>query len=234
MGKNISFDYFLMMLFLFVGFACVNSQTNSIGFMSGSSITNVQSKMFLDGTAFNYGYIGGVEISRESSNKIFVQAGILYEHKGFKKLVLTTDANGGVLFSYKKSSFNYNYFSLPVSIGYRYGGVFFGEIFVGVSFSGLFNSNEKLVLGSEVKKSNHTHYASRYDISPIIGIGQGYHFENDITIIFRAEFQHGLINVANANYYSGSEIRQKGFYLQLSLRKNINLRKKEAENHQKE
>jgi hypothetical protein len=234
MGKKRPSNYFFTLLLLFFASAKVNSQTNSIGFMNGSAITNVQSTMFLGETAFNYGYIGGIEISREFSNKIVVQTGIIYEHKGFKKFVSTTDVNGGLLLSDKKSSFNYNYFSVPLSVGYRYGGVFFGEFFVGVSFSGLFDSNRKLVLGSEVTKTNYTQNVHRFDVAPKIGLGQGYRFKKGVNLVFRAEFQHGLINIANVNYYPKSEVRLKGFYLGLSLQKKLVTLKKKMKTDENE
>lgn len=215
---------FGVLLVFFFFQSAIFGQVNSFGLINGVSFSTVSSRNFLNDISFKYGYSGGFEFVHSFENRVHLKTGLIYSQKGFRTVFYTTDNWGNPVNFGAKSSYNYNYVSIPLSIGYQYGSSFFGEIDVGISFEGLVNSNSRLLIGNDEILSKSTKEVNPFDICPNISLGQGYCFKNELSIILFTEFSHGILQLNNVDYFSGSHILNKNFFLRFTLRKSFNMK----------
>jgi hypothetical protein len=142
----------------------------------------------------------------------------IYETRRFYSPIILLNWNEPYDISYRL-----NYLSMPLKAGYNFGNKFYGFVNIGavpsfllsgtVTSPDLFNSTG--VISEQVQDL--TASTKRLDVSGLAELGGGLRF-NGIWVYTSFAYQHGLMNINNADDQNSPEIMLHGVLLSLGMR----------------
>lgn len=139
----------------------------------------------------------GITYEYLKENNFSFGAELIFNRRGaFSKDEIANFAGESIGRHYVK--YNFDYVSLPLKVGYKFGEKFFGNINAGLIPSYLINAKIKYprihFIGQE--KYDITQYCSKIDFSGFAEIGGGYKFENDLSLFISFIYLHGINSYA--------------------------------------
>ncbi|MEI6576506.1 MAG: outer membrane beta-barrel protein [Bacteroidota bacterium] len=213
----------ILLLLTFNAFQ-LGAQNNFVGFKSGVTITNISTSGIFSESDNRIGYIGGLCYEFILNEHFSVGSEILYDQRGFTDDMFVTDDMGHETDKKVTIKFNYDYISVPIKTGYRFGKKFYGFSNVAVIPSILADATTILptldaamnVIGSET--INVTKNVTKFDCAGLIEIGGGYKL-TDMTCLFLSfGFQNSFLSITNTDYLEGDKIYHYGMALNVGLK----------------
>lgn len=206
--------WILLLLFSIPAFG----QQHLIGVKGGVSTTNARN-FFSNNLDVRQEWMGGVTYTYRTNQNFQLGVGFLYYQKGFKLGGIYTTDTGEYDGAMPIISFNYDYVSFPVKVGYTFGKQLIGFVNVGIVPS-------ILVKGKLIQPDDHrfgikgfnndlTSQVTPFDMGGLIEIGGDYKLSQRVMVSVALDYQHSLIPFTNEDYFSYLDAVHHGLTLSL-------------------
>ncbi|MDP1727871.1 MAG: hypothetical protein Q8M15_13885 [Bacteroidota bacterium] len=203
----------------------VGAQNNYIGIKGGLNLTNVFVKSTFNDKVYKMGYSGGMTYETIFKNNFSLCINLQYNQLGFGNYFIFEDSIDPVKGSIPGTGgrkilfFNYDYLTLPVKVGYYFGGHFFGFGYFGVTPSYLIAAKTN-VEGYPTSTDN-TNAVTKFDIGGQIELGCGFEIKKRYAIYSSILYQQSFTTLSNSKYWHDSNIRNFGFIASVGLKYNL-------------
>lgn len=213
-----------ILILLIISTLNVVGQNHFIGVNCGINQTNITSNNFINKSDNRTGLLAGITYEYLFKEHFSIGADLNYNQRGFTNEVVFADNLGNLTGEKFTYIFNYDYFSIPIKIGFNIGNKFYGFTNVGVipsilvgakTTSPILDKNGKV---SGIEIFDVTSIVSKVDFAGLIEIGGGYKFDNRFCLISTFSYQPSFTTIANEEYFANSNIRFKGMTLSLGLK----------------
>ena len=204
----------------------LTAQEHFVGVKGGMSVTGTHNATALEETRFDKTSMTGLTYQYLHKQKIIAETNLLFYQTGF--YTQSTEIQNNRLTS-KQLFFSYDYLSLPIKIGYKFGDAFFYTAKMGVAPSYLLSANHlapeaknNWSTAQKIKKRtdfitedldniNISESATKFDVAAIAELGIGYGLKNGINLLTALEFRHSLKEISNVNYFPEKHLLLYGF-----------------------
>ena len=218
-----------IILIILTTIACnVMGQTHFIGIKGGANFTNVQTIKFLNDNEKRIGFSGGLTYEYLFSRHFSISADLIYDQRGFINYLIFTDSLGNPTGRKEPTYFYYDYFSIPIMMGFMIGDKIYGFAKLGLCPSlpiyattknSLFDSGGNIV-GAQTY--NVTDRITKLDLASVIQLGVGYKIKDKVAMITSVSFLKSFTNIANSNYFKDSSIKHYGISVSAGLIYSLN------------
>jgi hypothetical protein len=232
------FKLFILISFNLL-FLKLEGQVNVLGVRTGLSQSNVKSTaisfpvQFKIGNSIKYEKRNGtlLGLSYEHINRKHFSLGVEvnYNQRGISSFVITDSIGYPIAESEKyPTDYNYNYFSIPVKVGYNLGKKIYGFVNLGVVSSILSNSFvETPIIGAngvlvKYEKNDITNRVNKFDFAGIYEFGVGYKYKDKFWFYSSFENLRSFNSFSNLNYYNNHKIKHSLKVLSLGIKMVIN------------
>ncbi len=196
------------------------SQYHQIGIKSGMNKSFVE---FVDSLYFNdpkmhTGFSAGVTYEYLTASKFSFGADLVYQEKGFDDLWHFRDETGASLADIRKE-FEYNYITLPLSVGYSLGSKMIGFVKFGVTPSYLVRARE-IMPGFDEYRANTkdlTSKTTRFDFGCQFELGAEYRFLEKYSVFVSSALFGSYTRMKTYVFYF-SEVKHFGFNVSAGLK----------------
>ena len=224
----------VFILILILTSSQVSGQTSLVGIKIGAIKANVRSKEL---SKMNYliAVSGGSTFDYFLNKHFSLGADFIYEQRGFSNDIIFTDDQGNPIDQKATIKFWYEYYSIPIKVGFKFGNKLYGYSNIGIIPSFLINAETKVpviksqneVSTSEWVVSNVTKSVTRFDMSTFFEIGLGYKLKNNLWPYTSCSFQNSFTQFSNAKYFSSSELKHYGMIWSVGLKCKLSKEKKQ-------
>jgi opacity protein-like surface antigen len=224
--------YFTSLL-LFACFALtVKGQNHFIGIKGGYGLTNISSNVNYSDQKTQPGFVVGFTYNFVTKRKFSFGADFTYDRRGF---ALEREIDRETILGTFLYPNQYNYFSLPLKLGYNFGNTFFGYTNIGVSPSLLHKAaaitpNFKImqspsgeyyrVLISKQKKDI-SKGVQKFDVSGLVEIGCGYKISKRCIVVTSFSSQYSFTTFLKFRSPEDGYTRHYGMTGSLGIRYNL-------------
>jgi Outer membrane protein beta-barrel domain len=216
-----------------------SGQNHFIGVKGGYGWMNASMNLFTE-TKTQPGFAAGLTYEFQTKKKISLGAELLYERRGFINEILFSDIQGNLTGEKYPTHYRYDYFSLPLKVGYTIGNKFFGFGNIGVCPAILSQASWKLpTFHADMTQRGDTiiyftEKPSKFNIAGLAEIGCGYKISNHFSIATSFRFQYSFSSLTNDNYFKNYYIRHRGMILSLAIKYNLSYKSQTTEEPIKE
>ncbi len=217
----------LSFLFILITSSVVG-QKHYIGLQAGFSMTNSSAKENFIDTKMRTGFDGGINYIYKFSEKYRLGIDVLYSQKGFTNNINITD-DVGVFIGEEKMEFNYDYFCIPLKIGYEFGNKLKLIPTIGIVPSYLLKAEETIAPTFDSNENIITHevldtkkYVSKFDLGGIVELGIESLLSDNLIFCPGINYKHSLTTFSNSDYFDGYNTRHYGFSVVVGLKYKLN------------
>lgn len=214
--------YSLLFAFIF-GSLSLSAQNHVLGFFGGMSSTLADTKEAPAAAKPRSGVsIGFATYDLFLTKRWYISSGLEYNEKGYQgmkiKYVIPTAEY------YVISDYVYNYFSMPLKLGYNYGKKLYGFAGVGVVSSYLWSAAKRSKSFDENgnllrEGSSGNHFAlTKFDFSGILEAGLGYKIQGKVWIYSSFAFHRSLNTMTTEKYYPNGSLFHYGYTAVLGIK----------------
>lgn len=199
-------------------------QTHLVGVKGGPNWTDINSVNFVSHHNYKRGITSGLSYDYLFGKHLSAGTDFIYNQRGFTYDQMQTDYFGNPTDNKYTTSFNYDYLSLPIKVGYNIGSTFYGFTTIGVipsllilssisnptsDFYGELNGSERIDMTNRV---------SKFDFACFAEVGGGYKFKNNIWLYTSLLYQNSFTSITNSNYFPTSKIKHNGITLAIGMK----------------
>ena len=220
--ENCLTAFLLTFLFLLLSHIA-QCQNQYFGASIGSNFTNITGDGFIADAKNRLGLAGGIYYEFEPSSRIFLQAGVWYEQKGFKDEFPTTDEYGMEIGT-QDVNYNFDYLSFPIRVGRKHGDGTRFNYFVGLSPSVIlsaksilngFTYNNVVVEDVEFELAEPFSY---FNLSGFIGAAVEFKLTSNTILETSAIFHHSINKLGNKTLFNHSNLRHIGLQIGVGVK----------------
>ena len=213
-----------LLLLTFVTFT-VNGQNHLLGVKGGVNWTKVTSSdNFDNNTNYRTGFAVGLSYDYIFKRNFTLGADILYNQRGLTSDDIFRDEHGNPTGQKEIMTFNYDYLTIPIRVGYHYGNIFYAFTNIGLTPAVLLDAQisipeiriNETAFPSE--RHNVTDRVNKFDVGGIIEIGGGYKFKDRFWLYTSFSYQRSLTTITNPDYFANSKIRHNGMAINVGLK----------------
>lgn len=214
---NIMKKFWILLLFAIISMSII-AQTNSIGIFGGANmskmnimeITDVENP---DGDHFFtsyeplFGFVGGINYQRTFQIPITLDVGVMFNQYGCKfdpgipiSVILDGMSANITVVERVDSDFRcvFNYMSIPVLIGYKFGEKFSIIPKIGIQMSYLIDSRIKGTNNGVMYDNKiDLEYYNRFDFAGVVDVELCYDFNSNLGVFFDLSGKYSFTNSAN-------------------------------------
>lgn len=212
----------IILLFLLLYTFKLASQNKYIGITGGVNFTNAVTNLLLIENNYIKCYSLGITYEKITKNNFSLGLDILYFQRGYSFFADNVD-NSGNFIGQQKWSFNYNYFAVPLKVGYNFGSNIYGFVKIGLSPSFLLKAYEiwpgVISKGSITPESVviTTQNVEQFNLAYLFQIGGGFKLKNRIKMYTSFEYQHSLTNINYSRFYRDIFITHYGMIVSIGI-----------------
>jgi hypothetical protein len=201
-----------------------SGQIRHIRINAGLGLTNIDKKEFFDDTETRQGLSVGLTYEYTFKNNISIIAGMTYDQRGFRVPYNLRDNTGITIVEGETIKFNYDYLSLPLKAGYRFGEKVYGFGNVGIVPALLINAKQfhpgyKTDFEErEAETVDVTKYVSKFDFATLVEIGAGYNLNAEYNIFASVTYQRSISTFTNDEYFDNGDLRHTGLTLSVGVK----------------
>jgi len=184
------------------------SQTNRLGFVWGSRLSNVKNGLEGINTYLQSGWLGGITYEHEFANKLTFSSDLVLYKAGFLLKQDFTDEYGNLRLN-QEIPFTYYYVGIPLRIGYSKGDKFFWTTKAGICPAMILFA-KYLTPGGTVngfQQATYHHYfqseIKQFDINAILEIGGGVKMGNRVRLKLDLVGMFSFMNHTPDDFYKG-------------------------------
>ncbi len=213
----------LLILFILISISAFG-QKHFIGVQAGINLTNLTAKDIFNDTKMRTGFIGGVSYELKFSKKYQFGIDALYTQQGFIDKMIYVDDYGNETGNNENFKFNYDYFSIPLKVGYEKGekikiipriGVVPSILLKAETIMPKFDSTGS-VIGHETVDTKD--YVSKFDLGGLVELGFERKLSDNILLCPSLTYKHSLTTFSNSDYFDGGNMRHYGFSISIGLK----------------
>lgn len=219
-------------LFLFLLLISIHTlgQEHLIGAQGGLNLTNITDNAFFDNSKTRTGFIGGINYTFKVSDRYQIGVDALYAQQGFISKFIAIDEYGhqtGVEADFK---FNYDYFSLPLKIGYETGekikiipriGLVPSLLVQAETTTPRFDDSGN-VTGHETIDIRDA--VSKFDLAGLLELGFESRLTGNLFFCPALTYRHSLSTFSNSNYFEDSKMRHYGLSIAVGIKYQLKTR----------
>lgn len=185
----------------------VIGQSHFIGLISGFDYTNVTDKEMFFNPEFKSGFTGGITYKYLFTDHLYLETGLSYLQKGYILENFQTDEYGNLIGKFK-TTYNYNYLTAPVMIGWQNKGKLFVFGGIGLELSYLVSIDFK-----DFRIDDLYGKITKFNPSGVVEVGVGYIINDKFSTRLGLSGQKSFNNVTNSNYFEDARISHYGYSL---------------------
>jgi hypothetical protein len=203
-----------------------SAQIRHIGISAGLGLTGIAktNSQFFNDAETRQGLSAGLTYEYTLKNNISISAGITYNQRGFRIPYDLKDNAGNPIVEDEAIKFNYDYLSLPLKAGYRFGDKVFGFGNIGIVPAFLVNAKQfhpgyktdAVQVGAETVDVSE--YVSKFDFATLIEIGAGYNINEKYSVNTTVTYQRSLSTFSTYDYFEDDHLRHTGLTLSIGVR----------------
>lgn len=216
-------------------FICLNAsaQKHLFGLKSGLNFSNIYDANPGAQTEYQTGLSTGLTYELFFKKHFSFGLDFIYNERGY---IETTNYPIDIIEStlaYRKisESYNYNYFSVPIKVGYTFGKKIFGFVNLGICTSFLLNAKASAIYydkngnnaGSETK--DFTERVSKVDLAILSELGFGYKLKNKYCFYTSVSNQSSLSPIYKTAYSSIEDVKHIGYTFSVGIKFNLGKQK---------
>ncbi len=215
----------LIVIILVLSFATATAQEHFLGIKGGINIASVSTTNYPSPDNTRTGLIAGITYERFLNKKFGVSADLIYNQRGFSENIYFRDANNQ-LTGAGEVQVHYDYLSLPVKAGLRFGKNLYGFSNIGIVPSYLVNAKVFVPVADQYGHPTGAIYitnltnASKFDLAGMIEAGAGYKLKQFL-LFTSAAYQYSLTSITNSDFLSGSKINSYGLSFTAGIKYNL-------------
>ena len=212
---------------------CLNvlAQKHLVGVKSGLNFSNIYNDNSGVKSEYQTGLSGGLTYELFFKKNFSLGLDFIYNERGFKRDIYPTLNNGNPTGEKIAESYNNNYFSIPIKVGYTYGKKIFGFVNFGICPSFLLNAKASAIYfdkngnntGSETK--DFMERVLKVDLAILSEVGLGYKLKNKYYFYTSVSNQTSLGPIYNTTYSSNEEIKHFGYTFSVGVKVNLGKQK---------
>ncbi len=212
--------FFLLLFFAIQSFG----QKHFVGIQGGLNTTKYSAKESLSNTKYRSGFIGGLNYEFESKQKFRFGIDALYSQDGFKSETALLDDYGNLTGGEGDIKYNYNYFSLPVKIGYAIGNDI--KIIPRIGITPSLLSSAKVVVPQFNMNGEHTGNKSfdvkndvkKFDIGGVIELGMESKLSKNILFSPIIAYKKSFTSFSGNDHFHDLDMKHYGFSITLAFK----------------
>ncbi len=205
----------------------VISQNHLLGLQGGFNLTSVSFADF-PGKVPRGGMVVGASYEFLTKKQFSLGVDILYAERGYKTGLPFMDEFGEVADKNFKTSFNYDYLSIPVKLGFKFGNNLYGFMNLGGVPSLMIDA--KTIMpgfnGGENMEIDVKERVREIDLAAMIELGGGYKIKGAYWVFTSIAYQYSFTNVTDSNYFTADEMFHFGLTFSLGMKFTLNPTKK--------
>jgi hypothetical protein len=212
----------LFLLFVSISISAFG-QKHFVGVQAGLNLTNITAKDGFDDTEMRTGFIGGINYELKLSDKYQLGIDALYSQQGFNEKIIFIDDFGNETGSNSNFKSHYNYFSIPVKIGYEIGEKI--KIIPRIGIVPSFLLKAEVIMpkfDSNLNVSGHETVelvdVSKFDLGGLIEVGFEKQLSDNVFLCPTLNYKHSLTTFSNSNYFDGDDMRHYSFSISVGLK----------------
>lgn len=191
------------------------SQSQSVGIINGINISNISANKVFTDVENRKSYLLGLNYNYYFKGKPLIESNIIYSKQGFNDEFTLTDITGIPTGEYHSIEFTYDYVSLPIKAGIRFGKQIKIVPKVGIQPSLLIKART-----TNTRSYNWTSYSivetidvkdnvSKVDIAGLLELGFEYQLKQQINLTMSIAGKYSFTKSSNSNYFEDFEMRHK-------------------------
>lgn len=217
-----------ILLILFISLSInVLGQEHFVGVQAGLNFTNISSKEVFDDAEMRTGFSGGINYELKTSGKFQYEINVLYSQRGFNERIILMNEYGVEMEIKDDFKFYYNYFSIPLKVGYELGNKM--KIIPRVGIVPSFLSKAGIVAPQFDGNGNvtghettvHTDYVSRFDFGGLAELGFERELSGNMLLCAALDYKHSITTFSNSDYFDNSKMRHYGYSISIGVKYRI-------------
>ena len=190
-----------LILFAFFTFNYSISQDHLVGVQFGKNLTSA-SAVNSPGQVPRDGISAGVSYEYVSKKKLSTEASLIYTQRGYKTGLPYMNEFGELADKNYKNNHNFDYISLPLKVGFKFGNKFFGLMNMGIVPAYLIQAQTVMpgFNDGEITKIQLTRQYNKFDVAGLVELGGGYKIQNRFVIFITTAYQHSFTTTSNLIY----------------------------------
>lgn len=214
-----------ILLILFISLSInVLGQEHFVGVQTGLNITSISSKEVFDDAKMRTGFSGGINYELKTSGKFQYEINALYSQRGFNEKIILMNEYGVEMGENDDFKFYYNYFSIPLKVGYELGNKI--KIIPRVGIVPSFLLKAGLVMPKFDENGNvtgddtldHTDYVSRFDFGGLAELGFERELSDNMLLCAALNYKYSLTTFSNSDYFNNSKMRHYGYSISIGIK----------------
>ena len=210
-----------------------NSQTHWIGLQRGINITSVDAKENFGDTRQRFSYIDGFNYEYLAPRNLILGLDFLYNPRGFREDVLFSNEEGSIVNESIRVNFDYDYISIPLSIGFAMGDKYRLIPKAGIIPSYLLKAEYKRpeieINGLRIEEEiiNISDEFTKFDLSGQVSLEGNYSIQKNGKLFITATYRRSLTNVVKSDYFETDKMKHFGLSISIGLKYSLTKGKKE-------
>lgn len=214
-------------------FICLNAfaQKHLIGVKSGLNFSNIYNDNSATKYEYQSGLSGGLTYELFFKKNFSLGLDFIYNERGFKRDIYPTLNNGAPTGEKITESYNNNYFSVPIKVGYTFGKKIFGFVNIGICPSFLLNAKASAIYfdkngnnaSSETK--DFMERVLKVDLAILSEVGLGYKLKNKYYFYTSVSNQTSFGPIYNTTFSTDEEIKHFGYIFSVGVKVNLGKQK---------
>ena len=209
------------------------SQTHWIGLQRGVNITSVDAKENFGDTRQRLSYIDGFNYEYLAPRNLILGMVFLYNPRGFREDILYSNEEGSIVDETIRVNFDYDYISIPLSVGFAMGDKYRIIPKAGIIPSYLLKAEYKRPeievngLRIEEKIVNISNEFTKFDISGQISLEGNYSIQKNGKLFITTTYRRSLTNIVKSSYFETDKMKHYGLSISIGLKYSLTKWKKE-------
>lgn len=197
------------------------SQQKLFGLTGGYNQFNMNTVDHLDHVGSKSGFHLGLTYDNRVTDHLLWSLGLTYSQKGNTSEILGFDTYGEVDGSLGEVKYCYDYLMLPIKTGVYLDRKIYTSISAGVVPAVLVNAKHvfpEIEGWANFPENDVRSRASTFDLGLSLSSEIGKRLGKNLLVVATFDYQSSLTSVSNERYFSGADIRHRGFSLGLGIK----------------
>lgn len=218
---------YLLLITVIVLFKHSFAQSQSIAIINGINISNIcANKVFTD-VENRKSYLFGLSYDYSIKDKYLLESNIVYSKQGFNDKFTLTNIAGIPTGEYHVIDFTYDYLSLPLKVGVRFGKKIKIVPKIGIQPSLLIKA--RTTITRSYSWTSYTTYetvdvkdnVSKVDVAGLLELGFEYQLKQPVNLFMSIAGKYSITKFSNSNYYEDFEMRHKVLLISFGINYNL-------------
>ncbi len=211
------------------------SQTHWIGLQRGINLTSVDAKENFGDTRQRFSYMDGFSYEYLAPRNLILGLDFLYNPRGFREDILFSNEEGSIVNETIQVNFDYDYISVPLSIGFAMGEKYRLIPKTGIIPSYLLKAEYKRpeieINGLRIDEEivNISNEFTKFDLSALVSLEGNYNIQENGKLFLAATYRHSLTNIVKSDYFKTDKMKHFGLSISIGLKYSLTKENKKAE-----